>query len=347
MRLNNRINWIDNAKAIGIFLVFYGHYIEFFGRQEEYNIARHQFRLIYSFHMPLFFIISGFFLKKNQFDIKIIKHLFKQIIIPIISFAILTVPFWYFYNDISLKEILTKALYYIGGSAPLNITTWFLFCLFSAKIFTLIIGLQENLYKNIITSILLLSAGYFITNNINLIQNYTKIGKNFWYIHEGIIASGFLYLGYVIFDYLKKLNNQKNLKIFLLIISCLLFMFSYYFIKNDINSMVNSSHGKFFPFIIHAILGSITIIILGMVIPSNKILSFYGKNTLILLGLNGFFFHFLNKDISNLTINFTHNSWFDLSINSTLYCLISLIICYPFINLFNKYLPQYFGKPTK
>ena len=42
--------WIDLAKVIGIFLVIYGHG----------NLAnQHIKEFIYTFHMPLFFVLSG------------------------------------------------------------------------------------------------------------------------------------------------------------------------------------------------------------------------------------------------------------------------------------------------
>lgn len=49
----------DALKALAIFLVVYGHSIQFFGVTDYWTNPVFQF--IYSFHMPLFFMISGFF----------------------------------------------------------------------------------------------------------------------------------------------------------------------------------------------------------------------------------------------------------------------------------------------
>lgn len=52
-----RLDYIDYCKGIGIIFVILGH--TYYGPQIVYNI-------IYCFHMPLFFILSGFtFNKKN------------------------------------------------------------------------------------------------------------------------------------------------------------------------------------------------------------------------------------------------------------------------------------------
>ena len=46
-----RLTWIDNAKGIGIILVVLGH---------TYGIPWQLHHIIYSFHMPLFFLLSGY-----------------------------------------------------------------------------------------------------------------------------------------------------------------------------------------------------------------------------------------------------------------------------------------------
>lgn len=64
--------WIDWAKTIGIFLVILGH-----GGLVNENIRQ----VIYSFHMPLFFIISGILYKPLSFAVTIKKY-YRRLIIP-------------------------------------------------------------------------------------------------------------------------------------------------------------------------------------------------------------------------------------------------------------------------
>ena len=61
---HKRIFWLDIAKAYGIILVFYGHIIE---RFEALGISSmsDQRQIIYGFHIPLFFIVSGYFSKNS------------------------------------------------------------------------------------------------------------------------------------------------------------------------------------------------------------------------------------------------------------------------------------------
>ena len=71
-----KLIWIDNLKAIGIFAVILGHIASPFGT------------FIYSWHMPLFFMIAGFFIK---FDLSLKEFIikdFKRLMIPYFLFAI-------------------------------------------------------------------------------------------------------------------------------------------------------------------------------------------------------------------------------------------------------------------
>ena len=54
-----RINWIDQAKGIGILLVVIGHM----------NIPQDLSKIIFSFHMPLFFFISGYLYNEKKYSV--------------------------------------------------------------------------------------------------------------------------------------------------------------------------------------------------------------------------------------------------------------------------------------
>ena len=126
----------------------------------------------------------------------------------------------------------------------------------------------------------------------------------------------------------------------------LLFFTTRISLNDKVVNMANSNHSELIPFIINAILGSLLILNISVLIPNNKILNYYGKNTLILLGLNGIFYHFFNKQISNFTLIYTENSWASITENCLIYSILAMLICFPFVYFLNKYLPQLFGKPV-
>ena len=56
-----RLKWVDAAKAIGLFLVFWGHIL--YGGSSIGSVIN---RAIYSFHMPMYFILSGYVLRPES-----------------------------------------------------------------------------------------------------------------------------------------------------------------------------------------------------------------------------------------------------------------------------------------
>ena len=56
--MQNRISYIDSLKGIGIFIVILGH---------TYQVPDLLHDIIYSFHMPLFFMVSGFVYREDHY----------------------------------------------------------------------------------------------------------------------------------------------------------------------------------------------------------------------------------------------------------------------------------------
>ena len=72
LKKKERIEWIDVARGIAILLVILGHSLEM-------GIMVRM--CIYSFHVPLFFVLSGFFYKYGAFLPFLWKNV-RQILIP-------------------------------------------------------------------------------------------------------------------------------------------------------------------------------------------------------------------------------------------------------------------------
>lgn len=62
--LNTRVEWVDVAKGIGIILVVLGH-----NQSPDYII-----KFIYSFHMPLFFFLSGYLTNPSKYQRTMERH---------------------------------------------------------------------------------------------------------------------------------------------------------------------------------------------------------------------------------------------------------------------------------
>lgn len=85
-----RIKYLDVVKCIAIYLVVWGHVLYYF--DHTHKLGATMVGIIYSFHMPLFMLISGYFfsssLKKPFKDFILGKTM--QLIVPAITWTILT-----------------------------------------------------------------------------------------------------------------------------------------------------------------------------------------------------------------------------------------------------------------
>ncbi len=114
-----REKYIDVAKGIGILLVVYGHVINSGGLESLGVVSQ----VIYSFHMPLFFFVTGYLagLRKYNSEFSFLKQLKKiglSLFLPYIVWS-----FVYMYIGGALENLERyKAVFTLRGIAPL----WFL-----------------------------------------------------------------------------------------------------------------------------------------------------------------------------------------------------------------------------
>lgn len=79
---------IDALKAFAIYLVVLGHFIQYSVKNFDENLL---FKLIYSFHMPLFIFISGYLsYREKGIDIKYLKRRFLTLLIPYFSWMVVS-----------------------------------------------------------------------------------------------------------------------------------------------------------------------------------------------------------------------------------------------------------------
>lgn len=191
-----RIEWIDIAKAYGIIAVVFGHAMA----------SGSTTNIIYWWHMPLFFIIGGFFLKpinaaklehwKRFFNKRIYRDLliyFTAGIGLILLYSILYNKDWdYLINHLSRLLV---------GGRTLNLYTstfWFVnVYLISITAVTLLI----STVKSRITQLIIVGTGLFLSTCYDKIDwmnlyNYQTMP---WNLDIVLIAGFFTYIGYLFF----------------------------------------------------------------------------------------------------------------------------------------------------
>ena len=128
--LTKRIDYIDVAKGIGIVMVVMGH-------NDFALISPFAHKLIYSFHMPMFFFMSGMFFKPDMPFWAFIQHRYNRVLRPFL----LTILLIYFasisFSKVSLlmaSRRLLKAMYANGYYLDW-VQLWFLPHLFVVSLF--------------------------------------------------------------------------------------------------------------------------------------------------------------------------------------------------------------------
>ena len=131
-----RIGWVDAAKGIGILLVVLGH-------NQINSIAPGLHDTIYSFHMPLFFILAGMFLKPEQSFLTLLKRRFFSTLRPYLLVLGIIYGLTFLFTKAATVVVLTrlfKALFYaLPNYFDTWMPLWFLPHLFLVSLFTWLI----------------------------------------------------------------------------------------------------------------------------------------------------------------------------------------------------------------
>src|SRR4051812_39736772 len=160
--MKQRTFYFDNAKFILIFFVVFGHMLRSFIEDNEtiYTI----YKVIYTFHMPAFILVSGFF-AKGFYQKGYIKKITKKLIIPYLIFQTIYSVFYYFLYGQS--EITLD---------PFNPhwSLWFLISLFCWHLMLLLFAKYNSVVSITVSLAIGLLVGYE-----DWISNYLSLSRTF------------------------------------------------------------------------------------------------------------------------------------------------------------------------
>ncbi|WP_397445077.1 acyltransferase family protein [Polaribacter sp. R77954] len=270
--INNRIEWIDTVKGFGIILVVYGHN---FPLLENY---------IYTFHMPLFFLIAGLF-HPNKITSTIIKKRAQQILIPYFLWSSLLFLFWYALGrhfgeskamNLSVFKNLFGVFYAQGDIEYMNwgIPMWFLPAIFlSFLIFGYILKFKQKVHQ-IIIAVILIIIGFLIPKltDFHLVWSLDVV-----LVSLVFYAIGYYFKAFILSD---KMQYQKPVLLLFFIVH----LFISIFFENKVD-MYRSNYGNELLFILNGITGVFFWILLFKTIKKIPILFFFGKHTIPVLAM--------------------------------------------------------------
>ena len=353
-----RMLWLDVAKAYGILFVFYIHLFE----RTVYNdlqIGFLEIKFLGSFLIAIFCFMSGYFAKDKLSDFRNFSlRCFNRLVIPtyffnLVSFVVL-ILISLFYTGPLIREMNLPMIVKLGGVITAGIPffngpTWFLIMLFSIQIIYFFLSSITNNNTKLIISMLMFSiAGYLLAPvfeyAMTSISKYFMIIKYFWYIPSAFTGIVFFLSGILVrrTSIIGVFNSRKKILLGLFI-SLALTLLTF-----NLNDFANSSHyktvyvnrlvyGNYFYCYFTSFTGIAFVIFLSMLTKPAKIILYYGQSTLVLLGLNGFFYHFINIPLYELVIRHFHDlNYFVLQLICITIVLLQMALCYPFIAIVNR-----------
>lgn len=337
-----RIEWIDITKGIAIFFVALGHVL-YEGKVDTY---------VYTFHMPLFFMLSGmtFHIRNEETYRTFLWRKFKSLLIPYYLFGLISICIYCILGSFVSKNLsdvtnigtqnfsffhnLYNLLYGsdINFALKFNTSLWFLACLFTIENLAFFCFFLNRVVVKAHRSIFLVICLFLFLILRYSNEFYFHIFNLPMELHRAIRSLPFFLLGMLWQSHLS--NSVVNFKHRLLFAGIALFCIStgMYYTFNPIFGVFRS--------LFLAFISGTGYIYLCRFIHRSSFLSYCGKNTLVILVLHKFPVLFFQTLLPWTIVPLKNNNLFV----AVLVSLISILLCLVCGLLINRYCPFVLGR---
>lgn len=279
---NKRVEWIDVAKAVAIILVGVGHY----------SCPQWLLVWIYAFHMPLFFILSGYTFKTEKYNF--VQFVIRKIKTLILPWCIAVIFYVLFQNvciymkisgiEIPFSHMIPRIIIHTRKEL-FDPVYWFIPCLFVSEIvlYVLIKNIKCKNNTIIIGGVSLAMAWVYKTFIGTILP---------WEIDLIPITMFYLCVGRQGTKIMKKISSIGNIKILLGIAALSIgtvFCWLNWRLSGEKLTIVSGTYGIFLLAILASVLCSLGIIIMCQFIRCN-LLKYIGQNSLMFYLLQPFMY---------------------------------------------------------
>lgn len=271
--------YFDNAKLLLIFLVVFGHLIQPF--TGESDIIHTLYVWIYTFSMPTFIFLSGFFAKGSE-NLSYIWNLVKKLLVPYLIFQIIYSGFYFMIG----KSTWLKSLY------DPHWALWFLISLFSWHILLIVFKKMPASYSIILSVLLGLVIGYV-----------SGIGKVFS-LSRTFVFFPFFLMGYWINRDMLMVIKQSSVRIAGIMLMIVVALALYMTPKFNMGWLLHSKSyadlgvpvfGGLIRLFVYIMSVLMAVAVLAFVPSGEKNLSYLGPRTLYVYLLHGFLIQFIRE----------------------------------------------------
>ncbi len=305
-----RTRWLDVCKGLGIVAVYYGHVV---GRFGGYGVtaAVTQWTAIYAFHMPLFFLLSGYLHKTtNRSAVGLLKRRARRLVYPI----------WFF----NLMFLLVSMAVVLALGQPLDLAwygrallssfltgeirpcglTWFLYCLMSVFVLhTLLGGWAKTGSRALLLAVASGGFGYWVTHPE---QQANPAGAllRIWYLDEAFVAYAFFLVGHALrrWEAGRSWTQSTGLNLAVVVACAAVFLVTLDWNEGPFRAhlpgvvMAQRGHGGL-AFFLTAVAGSLVFLYSARLIGRNRPLEWIGVNSIPFFALNSAFYGWLNPPL--------------------------------------------------
>lgn len=320
MEKNDRIKWIDILKAIAIILVVVGHI---------YN-NDFAYKLLYSFHLPIFMFVSGWLYQKQKIGENIRKKA-TSILIPYFIFGILEIIYFILieskFRDINLTVIQCLQGLFTGyrDFLEFNVHLWYLpFIFFVMVFYNILYNLGGNKLARSVS--LILGIIYVFVDIPRLPLSINRFDLIFYF------ALGEFANNTIKFNNILKESNLLHQIIGFIAFLGLTIIMNYFDLTNyGLNYIIG-------------IFGILSFICVAKILEEKDIILYkIGYSTLIVLCMHGPIYRVLIKLIS-IPLNISTEMVRDNLILSLIITFITTAMCYFVYKILLRYLPFVLGK---
>ncbi len=301
MEDKKRIEFIDVAKGFGILLVVFGHLYPTGGRVSS---------VIFSFHMPLFFFLSGIFAHNSESE-KLIPYFIKKnkrnIVwyLAVLAIGTLVTQFTSFFPEKLDKASFLFDLYLFQPESFHVGQIWFLAALSVVSIYFFFASKYIFKHNKIVLNLLCILVFAILADTLS--YNRFSVSGHIIYFPLKISSAcmGFVFFsaGYLLKSFLNRLNNLEKKHYYFLIlplsgITCFSFV-------NGWNNVADCSYHNLALYLLFAFAGIALVLLFSSAIKKCRAMQYIGKNSMLFFSLQSFTIqlykniltklHFLNK----------------------------------------------------
>lgn len=324
---SSRNEAVDVAKGLGIILVVIGHVT-------EKGILG---SWIYSFHMPLFFLLSGLFFSPKFGKLWTTA---RKLLIPYFVFAVLSYVYWRFVEckfrplpegfDVNMHAL---DILWQRQAFRFNVPLWFLPCLLMVQCFATVLFAKLN-KKAVVAAICFIWLA--------VLSVWQPDISSMW-IKESLCAFPFFGFGYLIGkDGLQIVEEKikKNHLLWVVAAFALLVVIGFNGVRNDM--MMSSYNQGYLVFFLIAMVGCACTYVISHTLKGSKALQWLGVNSLAIMCLHEPLKRIILK-ITSAVLGMDMTAVRESVLLNIADTLIIIIILIPICKLLNKYCKWVFG----